>query len=66
MTKDAFIIEGDDDVGAGDPQTIASSTKLSLLLFLTYKYCKKVFAFYTLFELDEVYLSALSDLKEVV
>jgi hypothetical protein len=66
MTKDGFIIEGDDDVGAGDSQTIASSTKLSLLLFLTYKYCKKVFAFYTLFALDELYLSALSDLKEVV
>lgn len=54
MTIDAYAIEGDDDVGAGDPQTIASSTKLTLLLFLTYKYCKKVFAFYTLFALDEV------------
>jgi len=56
MTMDAYVIEGDDDVGSGDPQTIASSTKLSLLLFLTYKYCKKIFAFYTLFALDEVYL----------
>jgi hypothetical protein len=64
--KDAFITEGDDDVGAGDSQTIASSTKLPLLLFLTYKYCKKVFAFYTLFALGEVYLSAVSDLMEVV
>ena len=67
MTIDAFIIEGDDDVVAGDPQTIASSTKLPLLLFLTYKYCKKkVFAFYTLFAFDEVYLSTVSNLKEVV
>jgi hypothetical protein len=63
MTKDAFIIEGDDDVVAGDPQTIASSTKQSLLLFLTYKYCKNLFAFYTLFALDEVYLSAENDLN---
>jgi hypothetical protein len=45
MTIDEFIIEGDDDVVAGDPQTIASPTKLPLLLFLTYKYCKKIFAF---------------------
>jgi len=66
MTIEAFIIEGDDDVGAGDPQTIASSTELPLLLFRTYKYCKKLFAFYTLFALDEVYLSAVGNLKEVV
>ena len=63
MTIDAFIIEGDDDVAAGDPQTIASSTKLALFLFLTYKYCKTLFAFYTLFALDEVHLSVVSDFK---
>jgi hypothetical protein len=66
MTIDAFIIEGDNDVGAGNTQTIASSTKLTLLLFLTYKYCNTLFALYTLFVLEDVYLLAVSDLNEVV
>jgi hypothetical protein len=66
MTISAFIIEGNDDVAAGDPQTIASSTKLALLFFLKYKYCKMLFAFYSLFVLDEVYLSGVSNLKKVV